>query len=193
MPIAWCVPELPPNGAQRITATFQYCQAALWPAGPPHRGAPWFGLSRVKGNFHARFLGGRERVTARAYPTVHARSAKTAFLSVVSMEKIRDAARFWAGNFSGSRRKVERNHTMKPTNHSLSTVGRTSLLLAASVAVVVRQTEVVTTAGQPLATAPCCWQPASQGSCCKRKFLWPPFPPLRRANAFPLTMTGGLR
>src|ERR1017187_2880095 len=69
MPIAWCVPELPPNGAQRITATFQYCQAALWPAGPPHRGAPWFGLSRVKGNFHARFLGGRERVTARAYPT----------------------------------------------------------------------------------------------------------------------------
>src|ERR1035438_5771454 len=54
---------------QHITATFQYCQAALWPAGPPHRGAPWFGLSRVKGNFHARFLGGRERVNARAYPT----------------------------------------------------------------------------------------------------------------------------
>src|ERR1017187_4997574 len=76
MPIAWCVPELPPNGAQRITATFQYCQAALWPAGPPHRGAPWFGLSRVKGNFHARFLGGRERVTARAYPTVQAGAPK---------------------------------------------------------------------------------------------------------------------
>src|ERR1035441_8931377 len=81
-PIAWCVPELPPNGAQRITATFQYCQAALWPAGPPHRGVPWFGLSRVKGNFHARFLGGRERVTARAYPTVQAGARKTKFLSV---------------------------------------------------------------------------------------------------------------
>ena len=38
---------------------------------------------------------------------------------------------------------------MKPTNHSLSTFGRTSLLLAASVAVLVLQTGVVMTAVLP--------------------------------------------
>src|ERR1039458_3889102 len=38
---------------------------------------------------------------------------------------------------------------MKPTNHSLSTFGRTSLLLAASVAVVVLQAEVVMAAVPP--------------------------------------------
>ena len=35
--------------------------ACLGAAGPLHRQAPSSGLSRVKGNFHARFLGGCER------------------------------------------------------------------------------------------------------------------------------------
>ena len=34
----------------------------------PQLGCPWKGQSRVKGNFHARFLGGCERATARTYP-----------------------------------------------------------------------------------------------------------------------------
>jgi hypothetical protein len=55
--------------------------AALWTAGSPSRETPWFGLSRVKGNFHARFLGGRERTTARAYPA-NERREKMKFLSI---------------------------------------------------------------------------------------------------------------
>ena len=38
----------------------------------------WKGLSRMKGNFHVRFLGGRGRATARAYP------AYTAIIRCVS-------------------------------------------------------------------------------------------------------------
>ena len=33
-----------------------------------YQGRPYGGSSRMKGNFHVRFLGGRGRVTARAYP-----------------------------------------------------------------------------------------------------------------------------
>ena len=36
--------------------------------GQPHQGWPYEDLSRMKGNFQVRFLGGCGRVTARAYP-----------------------------------------------------------------------------------------------------------------------------
>jgi hypothetical protein len=45
-------------GSQRGVARLPACLRA---AGPPLREAPSLGLSRVKGNFHARFLGGCER------------------------------------------------------------------------------------------------------------------------------------
>jgi hypothetical protein len=51
--------------------------------------------------------------------------------------------------FQGACRKVESNQTMKPTNHTLSTSGHTSLLLAAGIAVVVLQTGVVMAAVPP--------------------------------------------
>jgi hypothetical protein len=35
-------------------------------------GRPYEGLSRMRGNSHVRFLGGRGRATARAYPAVTA-------------------------------------------------------------------------------------------------------------------------
>ena len=63
-----------------FTATCQYCQIpsrpeeVLWPAewwvSPQLAGWPYDGLSRMKGNFHVRFLGGCGRVTARAYPAL---------------------------------------------------------------------------------------------------------------------------
>ena len=34
----------------------------------PYQGRPYEGSSRMKGNFHVRFSGGRGRATARAYP-----------------------------------------------------------------------------------------------------------------------------
>src|SRR6266576_2821131 len=80
MPIAWCVPELSSKGAQRETATSEYlpscprglrcmvCVRFHRTAGHPGPECPWKGLSRVKGNFHARFLGGCERATAHTYP-----------------------------------------------------------------------------------------------------------------------------
>ena len=78
---AWCVPELSPRGAPAKPATDEYCQVARksYDASPrcndfieqrdnPQPGCPWKGPSRVRGNFHARFFGGRERAIARAYP-----------------------------------------------------------------------------------------------------------------------------
>ena len=58
--------------AQRSTASWRLGTAtAQWSsasAGQPHRGWPYEDLSRMKGNFHVRFLGGCGRATARAYP-----------------------------------------------------------------------------------------------------------------------------
>src|SRR5437899_12111046 len=74
----------PGTAAQRSavnTATRQYCQVAWWDyvvtsrcnvshpaAGRPARACPLTGSSRVKGNFHARFLGGRGRVNCPRLP-----------------------------------------------------------------------------------------------------------------------------
>ena len=42
--------------------------ASAEPRVGPGQGRPYEGSSRMKGNFHVRFLGGRGRATARAYP-----------------------------------------------------------------------------------------------------------------------------
>jgi len=39
-------------------------------------GCPYEGLSRMRGNSHVRFLGGRGRATARAYPAAPERTAR---------------------------------------------------------------------------------------------------------------------
>jgi hypothetical protein len=52
--------------------------ASFGAAGPPHREVPWLGLSRVKGNFHARFLGGREREPLAPTRRTSARESKPA-------------------------------------------------------------------------------------------------------------------
>ena len=70
------------------TATRQYCQAAEMnydavskcihfskAAGGPAREHPLSGASRVKGNFHARFLGGRGRVNRLRLPGLYERLA----------------------------------------------------------------------------------------------------------------------
>ena len=41
---------------------------SLEPRVGPYQGRPYEGSSRMKGNFHVRFLGGCGRATARAYP-----------------------------------------------------------------------------------------------------------------------------
>src|SRR5258705_13695733 len=64
-----------PEEAQRITATEEYCQGAEWwllrrPASGSvsyWKGWPYAGLSRMKGNFHVRFLEGGGLATARLY------------------------------------------------------------------------------------------------------------------------------
>ena len=49
-------------GRQQGVARLPACLRA---AGPPLREMPWLGLSRVKGNFHARFLGGASESRSR--------------------------------------------------------------------------------------------------------------------------------
>ena len=70
------------RGAQPKSAARQYCQVARAgydtssrcvdfrrAAGRPARERPYKGSSRVKGNFHARFLGGRGRVNRLRLPS----------------------------------------------------------------------------------------------------------------------------
>ena len=58
--------------AQRSTASWRLgtgtAKRRSVPAGQPYRGWPYEDLSRMRGNSHVRFLGGRGRVTACAYP-----------------------------------------------------------------------------------------------------------------------------
>jgi hypothetical protein len=56
------------QGSTARATTDQYCQAGLNSRVSLSKAVPYEGLSRMKGNFHVRFLGGRGRATARAYP-----------------------------------------------------------------------------------------------------------------------------
>ena len=47
---------------------FGLALASLEPRVSQRPGWPYEGTSRMKGNFHVRFFGGRGRATARAYP-----------------------------------------------------------------------------------------------------------------------------
>jgi hypothetical protein len=63
------------QGSTARATTDQYCQAGLNSRVSLGKAVPYEGLSRMKGNFHVRFLGGRGRATARAYPAIRLRSA----------------------------------------------------------------------------------------------------------------------
>jgi hypothetical protein len=58
------------QGSIARATTDQYCQAGLNSRVSLGKTEPYEGLSRMKGNFHVRFLGGRGRATARAYPAL---------------------------------------------------------------------------------------------------------------------------
>ena len=49
---------------------FVLALSSIEPRVGPQQGQPYEGASRMKGNFHVRFFGGRGRATARAYPAV---------------------------------------------------------------------------------------------------------------------------
>ncbi len=62
------------QGSTARATTDQYCQAGLNSRVSLGKAEPYEGLSRMKGNFHVRFLGGRGRATARAYPATRPRT-----------------------------------------------------------------------------------------------------------------------
>ena len=69
-------PDIVLPRAQCITAMYYYCQAhecrfadCSEAGGPLKPSLPYEGSSRMKGNFHVRFLGGCGLATARIYPT----------------------------------------------------------------------------------------------------------------------------
>jgi len=61
-------PGVAAQGSPATATTYEYCQAGLNSRVSLGKVVSYEGLSRMKGNFHVRFLGGRGRATARAYP-----------------------------------------------------------------------------------------------------------------------------
>ena len=67
MLIGWCVTEWQSKAAIQRDH-IGVLPSGVIPAGEPNQVRPYEDSSRMKGNFHVRFLGGRGRATARAYP-----------------------------------------------------------------------------------------------------------------------------
>jgi|ERR1035437_718818 hypothetical protein len=81
-------PGVAAQGSIATATTSQYCQAGLRSRVRQDQAGPYEGLSPMKGNFHVRFLGGRGRETARAYPPTTAVFAcgKPAFGEALSIK-----------------------------------------------------------------------------------------------------------